>query len=70
METGDCYTTDVPAVENASAENFSWSTIKNILTHVISSRYIQMHDTSSLYPIVSTTFPQTNRGNNQTFYGF
>jgi len=37
METGYCYTTEVPPIENVSAENFPWNTIKISSTHVTSS---------------------------------
>jgi len=68
METGDCYITEVPPIENVSAKNFPWNTIKNTLTHTCHFLSLYLNVTSSPYPIVSATFPQTNWRNNHIFY--
>jgi len=41
METGDSYITQVPPIENVTAKNFPWNTIKNISTNVTSAHNIR-----------------------------
>jgi len=67
MKTGDFYTTEVPPIENVSAKNFPCNTIKNTLTHTRHFLSLYLNVTSP-YPIVSATFPHTNRRNNHIFY--
>ena len=68
METGGCYITEVLPTENVSAKNFPWNTVKNTLTHTRHFPSLYLNVTSSPYPIVSATFPQTNWHNNHIFY--